>query len=352
VQVQWSEERLERSLARVHLRVGQSAARIKVGMGAVVLAAAAALLWLRPWHEPPAPAPVAAVAPAVSAPSASDPKTTFPDGSVARVSDGGELVLKSATPEHIESVLAAGGADFEVTKRPSREFVVVSGDVRVRVVGTRFRVERVGERTRVSVREGKVEVRQGDELVYLEAGESRFFPGLQAEPLQPEPRSSASASAGAAAGHARFMELARSSQFKAAYQLMSQNPTVVGASAEELMLAADSARLSGHADEALRYLRRVTQEHGSDSRAPISAFTQGRLLLSQLRRPGEAAEAFALARKLRPAGSLAEDALAREAEARAAAGSGGRAKALATDYLARYPKGKHLSTMQRLASTP
>jgi transmembrane sensor len=131
---------------------------------------------------------------------------------------------------------------------------------------------------------------------------------------------------------------------------MSQNPTVVGQSAEELMLAADSARLSGHADEALRFLRRVTQEHGGDSRAPISAFTQGRLLLSQLGRPGEAAEAFALARKLRPSGSLAEDALAREAEARAAAGSSGRARTLATDYLARYPKGKHAATMQRLAT--
>jgi hypothetical protein len=45
---------------------------------------------------------------------------------------------------------------------------------------------------------------------------------------------------------------------------------------------------------------------------------------------------------------LAEDALAREAEARAAAGSRERAQALARDYLARYPQGKHRATMQKL----
>ena len=116
------------------------------------------------------------------------------------------------------------------------------------------------------------------------------------------------------------------------------------------MLAADAARLSGHPEQAVGYLRRVSTEHSSDSRAPLAAFTLGRLLLSQLGRPGEAAEAFALARRLRPAGSLSEDALAREAEARQRAGSGSRARALASEYLTSYPRGKHHSTMQRLAT--
>ena len=45
---------------------------------------------------------------------------------------------------------------------PSVSSWCVAGSVRVRVVGTRFRVERSGERTRVSVSEGKVEVQEGD----------------------------------------------------------------------------------------------------------------------------------------------------------------------------------------------
>lgn len=345
VEAAWPNERLERNLARVYERARPRATLSMLAGGALVLAAAAALFVFAPWQ---AAAPVAAVTPAnVLAPvaSASDPKTTFADGSVARVSDGGELVVKSATPERIESVLAAGAADFEVTKNAKREFFVQAGPVRVRVVGTRFRVERLGERTRVSVSEGKVEVQQGDTRDYLEAGESRFFPGL------PE-AAKADARPSTHGVRARFLELARGGEFKAAYQVMSQNPTVVGSGAEDLMLAADSARLSNHPEEAVRYLKRVTGEHAADSRAPLAAFTLGRLLLSQLGRPGEAAEAFALSRRLRPAGGLSEDALAREAEARGSAGSTSRARALAREYVGRYPQGKHLSTMQRLATAP
>jgi TolA-binding protein len=279
-----------------------------------------------------------------SAPAVKSPKTTFADGSVARVSDGGELVVKLASPERIESVLTAGAADFEVSKHPERDFVVVAGPVRVRVVGTHFRVERNGERTRVSVTEGRVEVQEGEARSYLEAGESRFFPSATPS----TPHDEARVTSGSAA-RTRFLELARGGQYKAAYQLMSQSPTAVGSSAEDLMLAADAARLSNHPEQAVGYLRRVTSEHAADSRAPLSAFTLGRLLLSQLSRPGEAAEAFALARRLRPGGSLAEDALAREAEARAQAGSSQQAQALAQRYLARYPQGKHLPTMQSLA---
>lgn len=339
VEVPWSAERVEQNLARVRARrAGQQRTRAWVG-AAVALAAAAAFLvyLLSPKATTGVPAVVARAA--LPAPSKS-PTTTFADGSVAHVAEGSELVVKLASSEHIESWLTAGSADFEVTKHPERNFVVVAGPVRVRVVGTRFRVERAGERTRVSVSEGKVEVQEGDARVYLEAGESRFFPSAVPAAKEPAPVASS--------GRARFLELARGGEFKAAYQVMSQSPSAVGSSAEDLMLAADAARLSGHPEQAIGYLRRVTTEHASDSRAPLSAFTLGRVLLSQLSRPGEAAEAFALARRLRPGGSLAEDALAREAEARRAAGATERARSLAREYLSRYPQGKHAPTLQRL----
>lgn len=360
VESAWGPERSAHNLSRLHARRARQRQVVKLASGGALLLAAAALFML--WLAPRSPglartAPTgralgvttASTAPMVGATGQrgpGSPKTTFGDGSIARVSDGGELIVKVATPEHIESVLATGAADFEVTKHPGRDFVVVAGALRVRVIGTRFRVERGAERTRVSVTEGKVEVQEGETRTYLEAGESRFFPGpAPAAPDAKEPAAGTGA-------RARFLELARGGEFKAAYQVMAQSPGAVGSSAEDLLLAADAARLSNHPEQAIPYLRRVTTEHASDSRAPLAAFSLGRVLLSQLSRPGEAAEAFALARRLRPGGSLAEDALAREAEARAAAGSSGQARSLASQYCARYPQGKHLPTMQRLATAP
>jgi transmembrane sensor len=343
LQVEWHDRRLEHNLARVHERRAQGRRLLWLG-GSVAFSAVAALALLLSgvWHGPARSTPTPNMA---AAPIVESSKTTFADGSVARTAPGAELVVKSASAEHVESVLVSGSADFEIAKNPRRQFVVTAGNVRVRVVGTRFRIERSAERTRVSVSEGKVEVQEGELRQYLEAGESRFFPSA-APAIKEEP---ASASVGGA--RTRFLELARGGKFQAAYQVMSQSPGAVGSGAEDLMLAADAARLSGHPEQAVGYLRRVSTEHAGDSRAPLAAFTLGRLLLSQLGRPAEAADAFALTRRLRPAGSLSDDALAREAEARAAAGGAPRARALAAEYVAQYPRGKHLATMQRLAKS-
>ena len=159
--------------ARVHVRRAQRGQVLR-GAGALTVLVAVATLLFVSFGQKPMLAPTRALATVASA-AIEIPKTTFIDGSVARVSDGGELVVKVATADHIESVLTAGAADFEVTKHPERDFVVLAGPVRVRVVGTHFRVERSGERTRVSVTEGKVEVQEGELRSYLEAGESRFF---------------------------------------------------------------------------------------------------------------------------------------------------------------------------------
>jgi transmembrane sensor len=341
VEPRWDRERTERNLMRAQQRRAARVVRRRVAGGVGLLAAALVALFVlrRPAPSAPPVEAARAVAPATSA--AADPKTTFADGSTARVSDGGELRVEVATEERILSVLTSGAVDFEVKKRDGREFLVDAGPIRVRVIGTKFRVELDGERARVSVSRGRVEVQLADARAFMEAGESRWFPGLEAvaktEGTGPSPR-------------ARFLSLARAGEFADAYQLMTQSPSAVGSSAEELMLAADAARLSGHPEQAIPLLQRVTREHKGDSRAPLAAFTLGRLLQSQLGRPAEAATAFALVARLQPAGGLVEDALGRRAEALAASGASVEARRLASEYLERYPKGKHLPTMQRLAS--
>ena len=101
--------------------------------------------------------------------------------------------------------------------------------------------------------------------------------------------------------------------------------------------------------EATRALRQLTQRFPRDARAPLAAFTLGRLLLENLRQPADAARAFELARSLAGgSGALAEDALAREVEAWRAAGDANKATARAQRYQALYPNGTHTKQVLRV----
>ena len=115
---------------------------------------------------------------------------------------------------------------------------------------------------------------------------------------------------------------------------------------EALMRSADAARRAGHPAQALPYLRRLLRDHPADARAPLAAFTLGRILLAELDRPAEAADAFALSRRLAPGGPMASHALAREVEAAARSGDAARARRLAETYVANYPAGPHLAAVK------
>jgi transmembrane sensor len=90
------------------------------------------------------------------------------------------------------------------------------------------------------------------------------------------------------------------------------------------------------------------REHAADARAPLAAFTLGRVLLTELHRPREAAAAFASARALAPSGAFAEDALAREVEAWAKAGEVAQARARAEEYLRLYSRGRRADVVKVL----
>ncbi len=100
-----------------------------------------------------------------------------------------------------------------------------------------------------------------------------------------------------------------------------------------LLDAADAARRAGRTGDAIAALREAVAH--DDPRRGMALFLLGKLLLD--RDPGAAADAFAGARVA--GGLFAEDALAREVEARGRAGQRARAAALARDYLAAYPDG-------------
>lgn len=115
----------------------------------------------------------------------------------------------------------------------------------------------------------------------------------------------------------------------------------------DLLLLADVARLSHHPADAVAPLERLLRVYEKDPRAPLAAFTLGRVLLDELGRPREAAETFARAQQLDPEGPLYQDALAREVEAWSRAGESERARLRAEEYIRRYPKGRRLRSVRR-----
>jgi transmembrane sensor len=266
------------------------------------------------------------------------------DGSrVHVVSSDGELSVERNERDQIGLRLAAGIARFDVVPSTRRQFIVAAGSVEVGVVGTVFEVERADGRVRVSVSEGKVRVRVGAGVALVQAGQSTWFD----EPGVPKARAlrSRRGSIRDETPRAAWRSLGQSGDYEGAYQLLAQG-TAVEDDSEALMDAADAARLSGHSDAAVAYLRKVLGDHRAAPVAPLAAFTLGRVLLERLGQPSEAADAFAMARTLAPQGSLAQDALAREVEALSKAGHPQEAYQRAQQYVESYPEGRRLRAVQ------
>jgi transmembrane sensor len=299
------------------------------------------------------------------------PRLELADGSRAFVRDEqSQVVVARVAPGLTELQLLRGSARFDVTHDPARRFRVYAGGVVVQVLGTAFEITRATSGAHVAVTRGRVAVSWPGGRAELAAGEARWFSGVndasavrpatgtQAAPSAPsepaaEPLARSDAGRPARAKDAlSWRQHAEQGDFKRAFALLSDERARVADDVEELLLAADAARLSGHASEALPYLRKVVEVHEADPRAPLAAFTLGSVLMNQLGRPREAERAYARARSLAPRGSLAQDALARQVEAAHRAGDPGRAHTLALEYLQRHPDGRRVEAVRRFGGLP
>jgi transmembrane sensor len=146
----------------------------------------------------------------------------------------------------------------------------------------------------------------------------------------------------------RWVSLAGDRRFGEAYGLLRQVPLRQLAGPDELLLAADVARLAGHPEKAVPFLKRVVDEHPREFCAQLAAFSLGKIELDSLGQPEVAARDFAQARGLAPHGGLAQDALAREVEAWARAGARDRARTRAQEYVRLYPDGRRLGAVKEL----
>lgn len=289
------------------------------------------------------------------------------DGSRAQLSGPqSELEIVQNDPARVGLKLLQGRAHFEVVPNARRSFEVEAAPYRVVVLGTIFDVERTGDHVAVSVERGHVRVYGPHGASDLMPGENKRFELVAADSGQPTPVAPATIEAtdledadgdgsGTEAPKQRrargsratpsWRSLTQSGDYDAAFESLRRNPSVQNDPAE-LMDAADAARLSGHPAEAVTYLERVVASHRVSPVAPLAAFTLGREYLDRLGQPYKAAEAFELARKLAPSGSLAQDALAREVEALSKGGNADKAYVRAREYILAYPNGRRLRAVQ------
>jgi transmembrane sensor len=348
VSPRWTAER------EVRVRVGiersrRSRARRRNAATVVALSVVAAVLVFFSLRANLVQQPVAAAPPKVATPSN---LFALPDGSSvsARSSDARvqpvEVSLRSVTLK-----LESGSAKFSVTPDPTRPFRVLARDVTVTVLGTVFDVSLETGGVRVSVERGRVRVDSSSTTRELSPGDSAFFTDGLAAPIAAPiaPPASAASPPAPVAAVPSWRSLAHDGDYSAALsRLTSDGPSAVRDVPDDLLLAADVARLGGQPARAVAPLERVVSRHAGDSRAPLAAFTLGRTLLDQLGRPREAASAFASARKLAPSGALAQDALAREVESWSRAGETEKAHARALEYLKLYPLGRRAASVRRL----
>jgi transmembrane sensor len=349
--VHWDGGRTERLLTSVEHRVRrrQVAIRAALASAALISATAGVALVMRGSHE------------RTRAIAAGDPvaRTVSPgairlrDGSEIRPAAASEVRVVEETASHVLVELVGGAARYSVVPNPARTFEVHSGSVSVRVVGTEFVVDRRAERTWVEVVRGKVavSVSGGGPEVMLATGESGLFPRAtdahaagsaapEREPATPADKERASTGA--------YRARVAHHDYGGAFALLARDPTLAGSSVEDLLLAADVARLSEHPAEAVPYLQRVIREHPGDERAPLAAFTLGRTL-NGLGRTREAMSTFGRVRSDWPKSALAEDALLRQAEAASKLGELGTAVRLAKEYEHDYPNGRRRGEIRNLA---
>jgi transmembrane sensor len=261
------------------------------------------------------------------------------DGSTATAIDSGtEMTIIEDANDHAALSLARGRGRFNVMHRPNRTFVVHAGNVTVTVLGTLFTVERVADRVGVTVETGTVRAEWKGGAAILQEGGTGWYPPLHSG--DPDERT--------AAPHQHPAPTPAKSVRQAS---LRTPPSVAPESAADLLAAADNARLSGRPAEGAELLRKLLRNHRTDARAPLAAFTLGRMLLIELNSPQEASTVFAEARRLSPDGPLAEDSLAREIEALKAAGKLGQAKTRAQEYLRTYPDGRRAPAMRMILAS-
>jgi transmembrane sensor len=342
LRLDWNETRTERLLGRVNLRLKRRKWAARGATAAVAIALVGVGFGLEQHRSHPL-----AIAPTAPMQATPPSAITLHEGStIALDPASAEVRVVEQTPTHVSVDVVRGAARYSVVPNPKRAFEVHAGLVTVTVVGTEFVVEPRAEGAWVEVTRGKVRVSWNGEEAFVAAGESGTFPPTAQ--VQTSDREQGQLLGPQAQPRQVYRSRVAGHDYRGAYAVLSRHPALAGDTVEDLLVAADVARLSDHPSEALPYLQRVVREHPRDARAPLAAFTLGRTL-GGLGRTQEAMSMFGKVRASWPDSTLAEDALLRQAEAASHIGDMANARRFAEEYDREYPNGSRRAEIRRFA---
>jgi TolA-binding protein len=300
---------------------------------------------------------------------------SLPDRSTIALEPLARVQLEHAQSDEVRLALTGGRARFSVTKNKARSFHVLSRGVDVRVVGTRFVVEDLGDGVLVSVEEGVVEVRSGEELRRLTAGQSwrasalppppvehasAAPPAPPPEPLEAEPavvddapakeavttRPPRSAPARHHGGGANGAGQATPMHTVDAPQTPPPAPT--GPGADDLFRAGLEARRAGRSHEARGAWQTFLNAYPDDARAGLASFELGRIEMDVEHDALASLTALQRALAVAPQAAFAEDALARVVQLYDQRHDGASCTAAKSRYLSRYPHGTYAASLASL----
>jgi len=103
-------------------------------------------------------------------------KVELEDGSIVYLNKGSILYVAKSFNEIERNLILEGEGFFEVAKNPKKPFKVQLGETQTRVLGTKFNLYKEGEKTFITVAEGKVSFKSdnGEKLV-LEQAQAAFY---------------------------------------------------------------------------------------------------------------------------------------------------------------------------------
>jgi TolA-binding protein len=269
------------------------------------------------------------------------------DGSTIELAAQSSLRLESEAPEQTRVQLRAGAATFEVARRPTRQFFVEAGDVRIRVVGTRFTVRHDALRTQVRVDRGIVEVSFADQKVQLVAGQTWSSPLLPVAPTEaalvpsPEQEEEDEVLPPSKVPAVKLRGKGAKAKSRAVEPAAPLPPT-----ASELFQAAIAARREGKVAEAAAGFERFLATFGTDARAPVAALELGRIRMDLLHDVPAALEALQRSLALDPAAGFREEALSRLVRGYDELGNRTRCREARSAYLGAFPSGAYATSVR------
>jgi TolA-binding protein len=281
---------------------------------------------------------------------------TLGEGSFVELSPRSEVQLLQSTPEQVKLDLNAGSARFAISEDSERRFMVRSGPVEIVVTGTQFRLSRElgssGERVRVDVEEGAVEVHRRDAHaapVRLAAGEHwSTFVAFAADQTFVKATEREADTVAVETPEASVDGLDRPESKGQRGRRRQGDQTRAAALFEQ----ANVARRAGQLRDAAGLYAELVDQYPKDRRAALSAFELGRIRMDTLRDMAGAVQAFERSLDLDGRRGFAEDALARLSLAHESLGDAQRCRTTRERYLLRYPEGVHAASVAKRCPGP